>query len=373
MAMINNAKNNTISADKTSKRILVAPLDWGLGHATRCIPIIKEFEKQGVEILLAGNEKQELFFKKEFPQLLFLKLPGYEVSYAKTRIGLVFKLFAQLPAISKHIQYENNWLKQMIKKHQIDAIISDNRFGLFSDQIPGVFITHQLTIKSLFGNWGEKLMQKWNYHFINRFKECWVPDYEGELNLAGELSHPVKLPNIAVKYIGPVSRFEKKQVEIINDILVILSGPEPQRTILEKIIINQIKGIQKKIILVRGLPGEIKSLQLDKSITVFNHLPSEELNDLIEKSEWVIGRCGYSTVMDLIKLKKKNILIPTPGQTEQEYLAKHLSKIQFAFCVSQQNLNLTSNLKEASSFDYCFPAQNENVLKNTIQQFLESL
>ncbi len=366
-------KINPGHSSKSVKRILVAPLDWGLGHTTRCIPIIKELEKQGCAIWLAGNEMQKDFLKKEFPLLPFLQLPGYEVKYAKTRTGLILKLVAQLPSISKMIQKENKWLKQKIKEHELDAVISDNRFGLFTDTIPCIFITHQLNIKSPLGRWSEKIIQRWNYHFINRFKECWVPDYEGEINLAGELSHPQTMPSIPIKYIGPVSRFEKKQAEIKNDLLIILSGPEPQRSMLEEKIIHQLKGINRQAVLVRGLPEVTKAMEVSGSVTVFNHLPSAELNEWIEKSAWVIGRCGYSTVMDLMKLKKKCILIPTPGQTEQEYLAKHLRNKKFAFTVSQQNFDLKAALDEASSFSFEFPEEDETLFKNTVQQFLRTL
>ncbi len=366
-------KINPIHLAETAKRVLVAPLDWGLGHTTRCIPIIKELEKQGCAIWLAGNEVQEVLLKKEFPHLLFLPLRGYNVSYAKTSIGLVFKLFAQLPSIAKIIRYENEWLNKKVKELELDAVIADNRYGLFHSTIPCIFITHQLQIKTAWGKWSERMIQKWNYHFIHQYRVCWIPDYAGHENLAGELSHPQLLPDIPVKYLGPVSRFEKTKKEITNDLLIILSGPEPQRTILEKIILNQLKTINRKTVLVRGLPVEKKILENEGLIEFHNHLASEELNELIEKSSWIISRCGYSTVMDLMKLQKKTILIPTPGQTEQEYLARHLGKNKMAFTMMQKNFDLQTALNMADKFPYQFPTESGNVLKARVAEFLMSL
>jgi UDP-N-acetylglucosamine transferase subunit ALG13 len=205
------------------------------------------------------------------------------------------------------------------------------------------------------GKWSERILQQWNYKFIDRFNECWVPDKEEENNLAGELSHPVKLPSIPTKYIGPLSRFEKKNIdEIKNHLLIILSGPEPQRTILENKVVDQIVNYPATATIVRGLPGERNIIPSTNTIHFYNHLSSEELNREAMKAEFIISRSGYSTVMDIAVLQKKSILIPTPGQTEQEYLAGNLMKKQFAFCVNQNNFSLLENIQEAKRFEYCF-------------------
>jgi hypothetical protein len=203
------------------------------------------------------------------------------------------------------------------------------------------------------GKWSEKFLQQWNYKFINRFHECWVPDEEGQNNLAGELSHAVKLPAIPVKYIGGLSRFKKKDVEEIKDhLLITLSGPEPQRTILENKIIDEVVNYNGTATIARGLPAERNIIPSTNTIHFHNHLSSEALNNEAMKAELIIGRSGYSTVMDIAALQKKSMLIPTPGQTEQEYLADHLMQKQFAFCINQNELSLLENIEEALRFDY---------------------
>jgi len=338
------------------KKLLVVPLDWGLGHATRCVPVIRDLLNSNCEVWLAGEGAQEKLLREEFPSLPFLPLKGYRVQYAKT--AFAGKILLQIPSILRSIKEEKRWLKEQVTKYGFEAVISDNRYGLYDENIFSVFITHQLCIKSSLGKWSEKILQKWNYKFINRFNECWIPDEEGDNNLAGELSHPSKLPKVHLKYIGPLSRLSSFSPlgggGIKDHLLLILSGPEPQRTILENKVVDEIAKYPRTATIVRGLPGERNIIPSTNTIHFYNHLSSKELNAEAMKAEFIISRSGYSTIMDIAGLQKKSILIPTPGQTEQEYLADHLMKKQFAFCVDQNSFSLLKNVEEARNFEYRF-------------------
>ena len=350
----------------TKKRILIAPLDWGLGHATRCIPLINLLLKQNCEIIVAADGSVAELLQKEFPGLVILRLKGYGVRYSNNRHLFFPKILVQFPRIIAAVKYEKKWLGQIITKHRIDAVISDNRFGLYTNKIPCVFITHQLFIRT--GNMLlNKMAQKINYSYINKFVECWVPDMEGHNNLAGELSHPSRLPGIPVKYLGVLSRFEKKDFEKKFDLLIMLSGPEPQRSIFENILLEQLKEMPCTIALVRGLPLENKlPIAGNKSISIFNHLPADELNELIQRTGIIVARCGYSTVMDLVKLKQPAILVPTPGQAEQEYLAGFLHEKKIFFTISQENFSLKQVLRDIKKFEFSrmniSTGMNENII-----------
>src|ERR1700676_1507399 len=284
--------------------VLVAPLDWGLGHATRCIPIIKELIRQEARVVIAANGAQKILLKKEFPLLEFLEIPGYAISY-KGGNFLKWGLLFRIPAIRKQIKRENKWLDEILQNRKMDAVISDNRYGLFHKNLFCVFITHQLYIQSGWGAsniavcrssgiglWIDKKILKWNYEFIDRFSTCWIPDFEGDFSVAGKLSHPPILPSVPFKYIGILSRFQQAEKEIVkNSLLVLLSGPEPQRTLFENIILRQLAGFTMQTIVVRGLPdSELPIPLIQKGVKIYNHLSSDELNNLITESEFIIAR-----------------------------------------------------------------------------------
>lgn len=378
--IIHGAKGISLPATEAGlrkPRILVAPLDWGLGHATRGIPVIYELIRQDCDVFIAAEGMQEALLKQEFPSLSFLRLPGYRVKYGRSAMGMLWNIFKQSGKILRAIKSENEWLKKIVDEYGIDAVISDNRYGLYHSTIPCIFITHQLTIKTPFGKWTEKVLQKRNYKYINRFTECWAPDEESQNNLAGELSHPVMKPAIPLKYIGPLSRFQRTH-DFSNSastasLLIILSGPEPQRSILEDIIVNDIAHYPGEAIIVRGLPGAVNLIPSTNTIKFYNHLPAKELNKEMNNADYIISRSGYSSIMDITRLEKRSILIPTPGQTEQEYLGKYLQEKKIAISISQNKFSLSSALGSAKSFQYIIPKMEEGNLQQVILQFIRSL
>ncbi|MES2003872.1 MAG: glycosyltransferase [Bacteroidota bacterium] len=337
------------------QKILIAPLDWGLGHATRCIPIIRALIANGFTVVIAAEGAQAHLLQTEFPTLQLLLLPGYRVRYSKRKWTLPFTLLAQLPRLLRTIKMEAAWLKQVIDDHQIDLVISDNRYGLSNQKVSCIFITHQLTIKAPFA-WLETLLQKINYRYINRFTACWVPDMAGAHNLAGCLSHPAKMPAVPVQYIGLLSRFRPEAAVVKYEYCILLSGPEPQRTLLEDKLLPELQKMQTPVLLVRGKPGNTDILFAGDQVTIKNHLPGNELQQAILQSEYIVSRSGYTTVMELMALQKKSILIPTPGQTEQEYLAQRLAENGFCITASQDHFDCVEQLLKAKQFQYQVPA-----------------
>jgi uncharacterized protein (TIGR00661 family) len=360
----NNPDNKT--------RILIAPLDWGLGHATRCIPIIKEFILHGCEVFIVADKKNFSLLKKEFPSTVFLRYPGYEIEYSYSKRFFGLKLLYQFPKVIFKMFKEKKWLCRIIKEHSIDAVISDNRLGMYSGKIPSVYITHQLCIKT--GNpLTEAIAQRIHYFFIKKYKYCWVPDSKKN-GLAGALSHPKKIPSNVV-YIGPLSRFELlSNVEEIYDLLVTISGPEPQRTLFENQILKQLNTFSGTVFLIRGLPSEsVVPAAFEGSIKTENHLPANELNKIIAQSKMIISRSGYTSVMDFALMKKKAILIPTPGQTEQEYLAKYLLEKGYFLSTKQKDLSIKNALEICESFSFKTIDPCDEKYKKVISEFVLSL
>ena len=330
------------------KRILVAPLDWGLGHATRCIPIIRMLQQRGCEVAIASSADALTLLRQEFPELQHFDLPSYRARYS-TRLPLMVKVFLQLPKLVAAIFKEHRWLRQILRTHSFDWVISDNRYGCWSARTPSIFITHQVNLLMPAGfGWLAGILNYFNHQAIRRFDGCWIPDYPDD-PLTGKLSRPVH-PHTT--FVGMLSRFHPRpsSIEISYPVVAILSGPEPQRAKLEMLLIAALKNFSTPALIVRGLPGKGSRHCIGEHITVVDHLPSQELNEVIFRSELVICRSGYSSVMDLAFAGRKALFIPTPGQTEQEYLASKLMRMGVAGYQHQSQLDLKSAWRERNHY-----------------------
>lgn len=355
--------------------VLIAPLDWGLGHTTRCIPLIRELINLGCDVIIACNSTQKELLRQEFPTISYTHLAGYDIRYGQTRWITFARLILQSLKILMKIKQERRWLRHFLTSRPVDALISDNRFGLYTTGIPTVFMTHQLCIKTGLGSFADLVARRWNYRLIGRFTTCWVPDKAGNPSLAGELSHPARMPAVPVAYIGGLSRFEPCSGPTeASGLLIILSGPEPQRSNFEALLLQQIKEYTGRVTIVRGLPLAAALPAAPEHCTLLNHAPAALLHTLICPATLVISRCGYTTVMDLLKLHKKTILVPTPGQAEQEYLARYLQKQSWAYTTPQKGFVLAQALAEANAFPYEIAnAASMEAYKPVLAAFVNSL
>jgi uncharacterized protein (TIGR00661 family) len=306
----------------SKQKIIVAPLNWGLGHASRCVSIIELLLAQNFIPVIASDGKALLFLQQEFPELESIKLPSYYIKYGKfVKLNLLF----QLPKIVKAIQKE----KRIISRYIIDnkdvvGIISDNRFGVHNKKVFSVYITHQVKVLSgITTFFTSKIHQK----FIKKFDECWVPDLSNSF-FSGKLSSE-QHKKIHFKYIGVLSRFKKETLPQTIDYLMLLSGPEPNRTQLEEKLVKEFSGIEN-VVFVLGKVENQQKQWTEKGITFYNYLLKADLQKIINSSKLVICRSGYSTIMDLAVLGKKAFFIPTQHQSEQEYLAKYLENKKIA-------------------------------------------
>ncbi len=304
------------------KKIIIAPLNWGLGHATRCIPIINGLIDNGYEPIIASDGAALELLRKEFPKIISFELPAYNIKYPQQGKKFNWKMLLQLPKIVRAIKKERIKINKILQAYQFDGIISDNRLGVYSKKVPSVLITHQLNVLSGKHTW---LTTKLHKKYIQKFTECWVPDVAVSQNLSGKLGHSTHaIKN--VKYIGPISRLSKKNVPIKYDLMVLLSGPEPQRSLLEQKIIIELEKYPKKVIFIKGVIEKKQVIQQKGLVTYYNYMSSSDLEIAINESNYVLCRSGYTSIMDLALLSKKAFFIPTPGQHEQEYLAKKFDK-----------------------------------------------
>lgn len=321
--------------------ILVAPLNWGLGHATRCIPIIRALEQNGFTPILASDGVALAMLRKEFPYLKALELPSYEIEYAKNGAHFKWKMLKNAPKMIDAILAEKKIVKKWVKEHKIIGIISDNRLGVLSKKVPSVFITHQLNVLTGNTTW---ISSKMHRYIIKKYTECWVPDREEKPNLSGKLGH-LKKHDDKIRYIGPLSRLSKKELPKKYDLMVILSGPEPQRGMLENQLREDLENYKGNVVFISGKVEPKQLREQFGNISYYNFMTSDQLETAFNESEKVLCRSGYTTIMDLAKLEKKAFFIPTPGQYEQEYLAKKLKKDGLVPFAKQESFRIENLLE----------------------------
>lgn len=330
-------------------RILVAPLDWGLGHAARCVPVLRALLQRGAVPIIAADKGPLALLQAEFPQLEHVRLPGITVRYSGGGLQLV-RMALQFPAMVRQVQTEQRAFERLRRTLRIDAVISDQRFGVRSADLPSVLITHQVFP---FTPMAQGALRKVNLRHIERFHRCWVMDEPDAPGLAGELSHAAgawtRMPAKA-RYIGALSRMRPSNGPE-HDVVAVISGPEPQRTLFERELISVLSTLPGRHVLVRGLPHMAHEVGEERigNVQAMAHADADTLQGLLNGARAIVSRTGYTTLMDLAALGRSAIIVPTPGQQEQEYLGRLHSRTG-RFVVQQQgHLDLSAKVLQRVS------------------------
>ena len=324
------------------KRVLVAPLDWGLGHAARCIPVIRALQDRGATVIVAAAGAHSSLIREEFPALEFVPIVNYGMTYAGSPLLLALKFPFMVERVLDRAGREHRELDSLIEKHRIDLVISDQRFGCWSRRVKCVYITHQLCVKMPHGfGLFERLVARILRSAAERFDRVWIPDFAGDDNLTGDLTRKYPLPRNHA-FIGPLSRFGAVGGDAAKpaDLLVMLSGPEPQRSMFERIVRAQLRGFAGRAVVLLGKPGT--SAEQAGNIEIHPHLPPARIAALMRNTRAIVCRAGYTTIMELVALGRSAVLVPTPGQTEQVYLGARLAEKGWFACVKQNALDLRS-------------------------------
>ncbi len=359
---------------REKKRIFVAALNWGLGHATRCIPIIEALQKANVSVILGSDGQAGAFWRAHFPDLTYIALPAYGISYPYQ--SMFWNMATQLPRIYRTMRQERQMLADIVQQQRINAIISDNRFGLSHEKLFSVFMSHQ--INPIIPNFVlQKLAHSYYHRLIARFSQCWVvdtpvSDWAGQLSALGGTK-------LRGEYIGALSRFQSfaaLQLPKLYEVIFCLSGVEPQRSIFEQLCLAQARLFpQKRFLLIKGLPDFVPAGYFETpnlEIRAFCH--TAELFSILQQAETVVARAGYSTIMDFYQIGlKKVILVPTPAQTEQEFLAKRLQGQKIAYTCAQNNFNLAHALRQLADFSGFAVPQTDDLLATAVENLLARL
>ncbi len=356
-----------------NKNVLICPQHWGLGHVTRTIPVIQYFLRKNDHVILACSGAGSELLKREFPQLKLYEIPDYGISYPYNSmvINITLQFFKMHWAIIK----EHFAIRNICKEEKIDLIVSDARLGAAQLNIPSVIIAHHLHF-----DLGMKVIEwicdTWMKLFYLTFDQLWIPDLEGPNNLSGDLAHLYKSKKRF--FVGILSRFKKLEVEIKYDYAIMLSGPEPPRTILEKILLDQIDALMPgRCILIRGILNDIDissyANKYKEHLEIRDFVTGSELNEIMCASKFIICRSGYSTLLDLAIIQKPALLIPTPGQPEQEYLSRELERKNLFHSVNQGNINLKTDIQIAKAMHGYEVFKEEKTLDQRLDELLKKL
>lgn len=324
-------------------RILVAPLDWGLGHAARDVPIIRRLLELDARPVIGADKGPLALLRDEFPRLPWVRIPGLEVSYSKSRSQL-WSMARQFPAMMASVRVEAATFDRIRTDLDLDAVISDQRFGIRSGDLPSVIVTHQIFP---FTPFAQGLMRTLNRSYLSRFDRCWIVDRAQAPGLAGDLAHGRSMPGNA-RYIGTMSRMRPAGHARRCRIAAVISGPEPQRTLLETILVDHLRAIDGDHLLVLGQPG-IGTERRVKNIRIVPHLDAGALEQAMCSAELIVSRSGYSTLMDLMAIGRPALIIPTPGQPEQEYLAELHQRTGRFIVQPQHGIDLRAAMERAAS------------------------
>lgn len=326
-------------------KIFFPVLNWGLGHASRSLPLIKKYLDHGHEVICASDGEALTMLRKELPDQMVLQLPGYEILYGSRFMPI--NMLKHGPGMLRTIRTEHELTKAIVERHDIDCIISDNRYGCYHPDIPSALITHQLQVFT-----GQKLLDVYIRRQIRswykNFTQLWIPDQAPPGNITGELSGMETDP-IPKFFLGVISELKAIPTKGKYKAVAVISGPEPQRTHFEQMVIKQLSAIQGHFAVVRGKPDIEEPIKQEGNLTIFPYCTRAELSAIMGQTDVIISRSGYTTLMDLAVTGHKAILCPTPGQYEQIYLADRLANLKQCIYVRQENLNLATALTEVEN------------------------
>lgn len=344
-------------------RVLLAVLDWGLGHATRCVPVVHALSEKGAEVVLAGSGRSLDYLKGRFPEVEAFEIPDREVRYNPRGAAAAIwrRAFAQ-PILNDR---QRKFLSEEARYRRVTHIISDNVYGAYSPVLPSVLITHQLGPKApAMQGMAHRILARW----MNRFDAVWIPDEEGDDSLSGDLAFNRHYEG-EVEWIGRLSRFGRGREALCNiSATALLSGPEPQRSIFEERVVEVFRDIPGRKVVIRGRT-DLPKPDWGEDIECMDFADGVDLRNVLRRSSVVLSRSGFSTLCDLMALGCRACVVPTPGQSEQEYLADRVRAKKW-FASTAQNTLTADTVLSASKL--AMPPKGKSRLDEVLDAFLDS-
>ena len=328
--------------------VIYGVCSWGLGHATRSLPVLRKLLDEGNNVTVIGHDRSLKLLQNELGKNVeYHDIPDYPMLLSENTRQFLAKSTVYWPIFIKKIESGLQQLSKLVSKKPYDIIISDARYDMYSKKIPSFFISHQMRIMNpLRIKMFESGSELFNLFFFKRFSGVMVPDYKDD-DISGDLSHNLKrIDEDKLHYIGVLSDFQKKKVKKDIDYFISISGPEPQRSMLEKKLLSQVQQLEGNIVITLGKSEKISQTKT-RGITMYSFLTKEKREELLNRAKMVISRSGYSTILDLAVIGTKALMTPTPGQIEQEYLAEYHNKKGTFYSVNQNDIQLKRDIEIA--------------------------
>lgn len=356
-------------------RIFYKVLSWGIGHATRSLPIIRRLVGLRHDVIVSSSGRALQLLKLELGNSCsFLEIPDINSSFLRDYhyVLLLPKAMTEIPKFFRSIRWEHEIAEKVVHEFRVDLVLTDNCYGAYSDKIPCYFLAHHL---KPFWFWKSQFFQQTNEKmisvFLNRFDKILVPDYPGS-PLSGLLSRNFKyIDERKVRYVGILSDYQRRHLQKDIDYLILISGHEPQRTSFQNILMKQLKDLSGKVVVCLGTPDKLGKYYSEGGLEVYGFLAKRERDNLMNRARFIISRPGYSTLMDIFETGlRSGLFIPTPNHTEQEYLAEIHQRSGNLWAVKQKRINLKDNVEKArelSFFKGFQPPRTQHTVDNILK------
>jgi UDP:flavonoid glycosyltransferase YjiC (YdhE family) len=352
-------------------RVLFAVGSWGLGHATRDLPLIRGLQDAGHTVTIVGSGASLRLLRSELGERCdFVEFPGMRVPLGRTPFRFYLKYTLLLPLIWWDTIRQHDQFETLLRRRRFDVLISDNRYAAWSRQLPSYLIAHGLRFiapgrKKLL----ERGLEWFNAAWFRPYRRILVPDFERN-DLSGDLSHGLHFyPRDQVRYIGLLSSVRARNLPVDLDVFVSISGPEPQRTILERTIARQLPAVPARGLVALGRPGSRARTRVN-GWEIAGYLDRREQEEAMNRCRLAVVRAGYSTIMELAELYRAAVLIPTPGQTEQQYISHYQAEAGHHFSAQQDTFDLAATLA-AGMPAWCY--EPPHLTDVSVQRFLDEV
>ncbi len=357
--------------EHTTKKVLFGTSSWGLGHATRDLNLIRGLLSRGCDVTLVSTGNALQVLKDELgDSCRYLDWPDIPSSVARSSFLFYMKTTTNIPRIIWTWHNEKRLVSNLLRREHFDLIVTDHRNGLVRSDVPSYFITHS---PRYIAPWRDPFMEGVMEWFLARWfapvRGILVPDDE-DGGMSGDMSHKIRFtPREKITYLGILSSVHRRDLPQDIDYFITISGPEPQRTMFAEKVLSQVKALSGKIVIALGIPGG-RAPELGNGIEVYPYLNREKQEEMLNRAKLVVCRSGYTTLMELAEIGRRALLIPTPGQSEQEYLAKTLRERGVFYSVKQTKLDLVRDTDLARNYPGYTP---EHLTEKSVERFLQTV